>query len=66
MHLHKPILAQEKLISQAGLNPVEWLIKHENEDYLYLAGKKPIKGKLPTQIIDKSTGKLAESKENAL
>ena len=66
MHLHKPILVQKKLISKAGLNPVDWLVERENEDYMYLRGKKPIKGKLPVQIIDKSTGKLTESKENAL
>ena len=66
MHLHKPIPAQKELISKAGLNPEDWLVERENEDYLYLRGKNLVNGKYPIQIIDKATGNLAESRENAL
>lgn len=31
-----PNAEQKKLIRTAGLNPAKWLVRHENDRYLYL------------------------------
>lgn len=35
----KPNAEQRKLIAVAGLNPAKWLVRHENERYLYLTDR---------------------------
>lgn len=34
-----PNAEQRKLIRTAGLNPAKWLVRHENDRYLYLTDR---------------------------
>lgn len=52
-----PNAGQKKLIREAGLNPAKWLVRHENNRYLYLVDRGIEQRE--NVIIDKIAGDVA-------
>lgn len=43
---------QKNMIRDAGMDPADWIVRHEDARYLHLAGRK---GVFPIRIIDKTS-----------
>lgn len=49
-------LEQKKIVSRAGLNPFQWMIRHEGNTYLHIVNKQTKEIK----VIDKEKGEVVE------
>lgn len=56
----KPTLIQKKLIKDCGLDPKEWMVRLEDNDYLHIASSKTGQFKILDKKLRKSIVSHAE------